>query len=191
MTNESSISKRRVYVRLPENFIKERSQKQFFDMFAKQEITGGGFIENLVYTPESRSAVITYKSGKTAKRVIFRKEITFGEFKFTVRQYYDNTTQQKRPTKPNKETKEDDFLKAEVIESISDNVTSNEVFCKYKVYLVLDTCKGSNDDAKVDRISTILAKSKPQSCHLVDPSIGKWLIEFTPDKKIGNLISIE
>lgn len=185
MTNDSSSSssKRRVYVKLPENFIKERSQKQFFDMFAKQEITGGGFIENLVYTPESRSAVITYKSGKTAKRVIFRKEIMFDGFKFTVKQYYDNSTQQKRPTKPNKE---DDFLKAEVIEPISDDVASNEVFCKYKVYLVLDTCKGLNDDAKVVRFSTILAKSKPLSCRLVDPSIGKWLIEFTPNEKIGN-----
>jgi hypothetical protein len=186
MTNDSSSSKRRVYVKLPENFIKERSQKQFFDMFAKQEITGGGFIDNLVYTPESRSAVITYKSGKTAKRVIFQKEITFDGFKFKVKQYYDNSTQQKRPTKPNKE---DDFLKAELIEPISDNVASNEVFCKYKVYLVLDTCKGLNDDAKVVRFSTILAKSKPQSCRLVDPSIGKWLIEFTPDEKIGNFIT--
>lgn len=174
-SNESEISSRTVVVDLPENFIKERNKKYLFDMFVRRDKTGGGYIEEYQYRPENKMAIITYKSQMNAQRVLSQQTIVSDGYKFVVKpcSQHDNLNRD--------EQKSEETVKA------SDN-SQCEVFFKNKFYLVFENLKNKEDREKVSLYATILAKTKPTQTQMVDSSTGKWLIEFSHDKKIGKYL---
>lgn len=204
-TNDST--DRQVLVHLSECFVKGHDKRYLFDLFVKRDKTGGGYITNFEYFPERLTALITYKSNKTAMRVLSRREIKHDGYNFLIRRVDEATGAVSKSSSTNfgqfmKQSElgddEKSFHKAvdttkamssSLINKSSISDENNEIFYKNKFYLQVESLKSKSDELKMEKNATILAKTKPEKVTLIDSSSGKWLIELSDDKKIGNLLN--
>lgn len=69
------IEQRSVTVRFSDVFVERYNQNHLFNVFARRDTTGGGFIENLIYKPNELHAIITYQKKSTADRLIKQRVI--------------------------------------------------------------------------------------------------------------------